>query len=121
VPTLRALALGAHAVPTAILAAGARRVDVISEHGNVLASMSLAAPPVQPLRVLDFNGDGLNDLVVVTATGVFGYAQVHHVGGLPLGALMLTLIVAMGVVFYTQQYDAGGKRPRKLRSTEYAD
>jgi hypothetical protein len=121
----------------------------MSEHGNELAEFHVAFPPATPAVVADFDGDGLNDIIIVTRSGVFGYAQVQHLGGLSFGALLLTLIVAMGIVWYSQQYDSssvlmgaaaavsgvvpgfgsgglvGGPsaaaRARKLRSTEYID
>jgi hypothetical protein len=108
-----------------VLAVGSQAMVVISEHGHELARMSLNFPPIQPATIMDFNGDGLNDIIVVTAGGIFGYAQVQHMGGLSFGALLLTLMIAMGVVYYTQQVSSGaevsGKAARKLRSTEYVD
>lgn len=151
VPTLMPLALRPHSIPLAVLAIGFENGFVISEHGNALASFHVAFPPVAPAVVADFDGDGLNDIIVVTRGGVFGYSQVQHLGGLSFGALLLTLIVAMGIVWYSQQYDASGlmgaaaaavpgmmpgsglgigglagvsaqaARSRKLRSTEYVD
>lgn len=47
--------------------------------------------------------------------------QVVHYGGLQMAALLLTLIAAMGVVWWTNQYEPGGAKQRMLRSTEYAD
>jgi len=148
-PTLMPLALRPHSIPLAVLAIGSEAGFVISEHGNELASFHVAFPPVAPAVVADFDGDGLNDIIVVTRGGVFGYSQVQHLGGMSFGALLLTLIVAMGIVWYSQQYDsglvgaaasavpgmmgsglgigglAGGQgqtaRARKLRSTEYVD
>ncbi len=46
-----------------------------------------------------------------------------------LGALLLTLVVALGIVYFTQHYDPmgsmaageGGRRGAKLRSTDYVD
>ncbi|KAF8060078.1 hypothetical protein HT031_005017 [Scenedesmus sp. PABB004] len=141
-PTLVPLSLRPHAVPTAVLAVGYDAGVVVSEHGNELAAFHVAFPPAAPAVVADFDGDGLNDIIIVTRGGVFGYAQVQHLGGLHFGALLLTLVVAMGVVWYSQQYDGGGAgasgagglamallgggvppsgaaRARKLRSTEY--
>jgi hypothetical protein len=148
-PTLVPLALRPHSIPLAVLAIGFESGYVISEHGNELASFHVAFPPVAPAVVADFDGDGLNDIIVVTRGGVFGYSQVQHLGGLSFGALLLTLIVAMGIVWYSQQYDSGmmgaaasampgmmpgavgigglagaqgqAARSRKLRSTEYVD
>jgi hypothetical protein len=51
---------------------------VVSEHGNTLAELELPEAPIQPLVVADFNGDGLNDIVLVTAQGVYGYVQVRR-------------------------------------------
>ncbi|GBF99911.1 hypothetical protein Rsub_12819 [Raphidocelis subcapitata] len=108
-------------VPAALLAVGADLAVAVSEHGSELARLPLAFPPLSPPLVADFDGDGLNDLVFVTAGGLFGYAQVQHLGGLNLGALLLALMVALAVVWWgAQQGDptAGGARARKLRSTD---
>ena len=32
--------------------------------------------PVQPLQVGDFSGDGLNDVILLSAGAVYGYQQV---------------------------------------------
>lgn len=149
-PTLTPLALRQHSIPMAVLAIGFGAGTVVSEHGNELASFHVAFPPVAPAVVADFDGDSLNDIIIVTRGGVFGYSQVQHLGGLSFGALLLTLIIAMGIVWYSQQYDSGlmgaaaaavpgmmpgsgmgvgvlagmqaqSARARKLRSTEYVD
>ncbi len=60
-----------------VLAAGERGAVVLSEHGHELAAVEFPLPPTQRLVVADFNGDGLNDLVEVTATGLFGWTQVR--------------------------------------------
>ncbi len=120
-PSIQPLPLHTHAIPTALLAVGADHGIILSEHGNTLAEFRVSYPPVSAPVLADFNGDGLVDVMVVTARGVFGYEQVQHYGGLQFGALLLTLIIAMGVVWYTQQYEAGGRRQRKLRSTEFTD
>ncbi len=80
-PTLVALSLHAHGVPGAVLAAGERGAVVVSEHGRELAAVEFPLPPTQRLVVADFNGDGLNDLVEVTATGLFGWTQVRAGAG----------------------------------------
>eukprot|EP00955_Chlamydomonas_euryale_P052849 355293-Chlamydomonas_euryale.AAC.4 len=53
------------------------------------------------------------------------HTQVQHYGGFTLSALLACLIVAMGVLFYTQSAGFGGggdgTRARKLRSTDYVD
>lgn len=73
------------------------------------------------MQIADYNGDGANDLIVVTKAGIFAYTQIEHYAGFQISAMMLTLIIAIMVVYFTQQYDAGGRRERKLRSTEYMD
>lgn len=67
VPTLKAMALWVHAIPTVALAVGQATAAVVSEHGRELTSLSLEYPPMQPVQVrfqydimhCDFNaGDG---------------------------------------------------------------
>lgn len=131
VATFEALSLRRHAVPSAVLVAGSRGALILSEHGHVLEQLSLPHAPSQAIQIMDFSGDGLNDLVVVTQHGVYGYAQVARPGGVTLSAILLTLIMAMAVVYYSQVWvmeggsaaggSAAGYRARKLRSTDYTD
>eukprot|EP00798_Chlamydomonas_sp_ICE-L_P026249 gene26249-17349_t len=107
-PTLAPMSLHRHGMPTTILVAGSAHAVILSEHGTVLDTLKLPHAPSQPLLVLDFNGDGLNDIILVTPQGIFGYAQVQHMGGYTLSSLLVTLIIAMGVIYYTQQMAGSG-------------
>ncbi|GMH45150.1 hypothetical protein BSKO_13107 [Bryopsis sp. KO-2023] len=122
VPTLKALALRVHSLPTVILAAGLRSAAIISEHGHVLLKLKLPESPVAAIDVVDFNGDALNDLILVGKHNVYGYAQIQHPGGVPFSMLLLCLIVAMGVI-YTSQVGAPSKRSGRpvKRSTDRVD
>jgi hypothetical protein len=102
-PTLAALPLRTGAVPTALLALGARHGVVLSERGHELDRLVLPHPPVHEAVLADFDGDGLTDLIVVTANGAYGYAQRHASaggGGLALGSLLAALMVALGLVWW---------------------
>lgn len=100
VPTLAALALRTGAVPTALLALGARHGVVLSERGSELDRFRLPHPPAQAAVLADFDGDGLTDVIVVTGNGVYGYAQRHASGGLALGSLLAALMVALALVWW---------------------
>mmetsp|Transcript_21460 Transcript_21460/g.51195 ORF Transcript_21460/g.51195 Transcript_21460/m.51195 type:complete len:700 (-) Transcript_21460:224-2323(-) len=117
VPTMEALALRAGGPPSAILAGGEHMAIVLSEHAHRLAHIYLPDRPVVPLQIADFNGDGLNDIILMSQGAVYGYAQVRHPGGMAFSALVGCLIVAMAVVFFTQT--SKGKKVK--RSTERAD
>jgi len=116
-PTLEALPLRIGAAPAALLVGGQHMAVVLSEHSHKLASLYYPSSPILPLQILDFNNDGLTDLLLVCRNGVYGYSQVRHPGGMAFSALVGCLIVAMAVIFFTQT--ASGKKVK--RSTERAD
>lgn len=120
VPSLSVMALHKHGVPTTILVAGQDAAVLVSEHGVMLETLWLPGPPDKPLVVADFNGDGLNDVLLVTKDGIYGYVQVPRYGSAVLSALMGCLIIAMGILFF-QYSSMGTARTRKLRSTELVD
>ena len=52
-----------------------------------------------------------------TQGGVFAYTQRSKAGALPFSALLVVLMIAMAVVYFTQQMPSGkGQKP--LRSTD---
>lgn len=74
--TLEPLALRIHALPTTVLASGIRKFIVVSENGHILHTSNLPEPPAMPLIIHDFNGDGLNDIIVVGKHKIYGFVQV---------------------------------------------
>ncbi|KAK9916603.1 hypothetical protein WJX75_004756 [Coccomyxa subellipsoidea] len=120
-PTLEALPLRTGAVPAALLASGSWSAVVLSEHGNRLETLQFPALPALPLQIADFNGDGLNDIILVSHDGLYGWAQVRHPGGVPFAVLIACLIVAMAVVYFTQQAGPGRGKAKKGRSTDRVD
>ncbi|KAK3255658.1 hypothetical protein CYMTET_35171, partial [Cymbomonas tetramitiformis] len=103
----------------AILASGAQIAAVISPTGHKLQKIALPNVPTSPPRLVDLNGDGLNDLLIPVQGGFYVFLQRAQSGQLPFTAMLGILIVAMAMVYFTQQQpggDARGSKPQ--RSTD---
>jgi len=121
-PTLKAMSLRRHAIPSVILAAGDDMASIISEHGNEMASFELPERPTQPLTALDFNLDSYTDVVMIGRDGLYAWAQVRRPGAVPFSALVGVLIVIMLTVFVMQQgFMQPEGRKIKGRSTDRVD
>eukprot|EP01025_Chloroclados_australasicus_P040973 TRINITY_DN4314_c0_g2_i2.p1 TRINITY_DN4314_c0_g2~~TRINITY_DN4314_c0_g2_i2.p1 ORF type:complete len:434 (-),score=37.66 TRINITY_DN4314_c0_g2_i2:92-1393(-) len=110
VPTLKSIRLVKGGLANAVLAVGASTLSVVSENGNKLDSIQLPQPPSAPVEVADFTGDGYTDFIVVTKNNIFGYMQVRRPSGVPFSVLVGCLIVAMFVVYFTQQQEMGQRK-----------
>lgn len=104
VPSLKAMPLRVHGPPDVILVAGEHEAVLLSPSGSQLTSVYLPSAPTHALIVADFSGDGLNDLIVVTSIGVYGFVQNQQPGALLFSSLVGCLIVVMGVIFITQHF-----------------
>lgn len=126
IATLLPLALRKHAIPSALLVAGTDSATIVSEHGHELWSFPLPERPLQPLVAVDFNLDGHTDIVLVSAEGLYAWAQVRKPGAGPFSALVGGLVVIMLAVFVMQQGFmksslSGGGSKVKGRSTDRVD
>ena len=82
----------------------------------------LQAPPVLPIQMADFNGDGNNDLILTSRDGIYAWAQIRHPGGLPFAALGGCLIVVMAAIYLAQlSSKAEQSGPKGSRSTDRID
>ena len=121
-PTLAAMALRRHAIPSVILTAGDDEASLVTEHGYEIVSFELPERPSQPLVPLDFNLDGYTDVVMIGHAGLYGWAQVRRPGAVPFSALVGVLIVTMLTVFVMQQgFMQPEGRKIKGRSTDRVD
>ncbi|KAJ9504613.1 hypothetical protein QJQ45_030487, partial [Haematococcus lacustris] len=124
-PTLKPFALHTHGTPTTILAAGASAAVLLSAHGHALDTVWLPSPPMQPLVVGDFDGDGLTDFMAVTPDGLYAWSQVRALGASRLPSVMLVLLLGVLVVLWTNNaslgFTTGVGRAAKKRSTDVAD
>lgn len=84
-------------------------------------TLELPAPPLAPLMPCDFSGAGLTDLIAVTHDAVYGFRLVRHLGAaVPYATMLAALLVAVIVVFVTQQGPAAAGTD-KIRSTDRID
>ncbi|DBA75927.1 TPA: hypothetical protein ACH3X2_008986 [Trebouxia sp. C0005] len=122
-PTLRALQLRADGNgPHVLMAAGSHTAIILSPQGHTLDLLTLPAAPAIPLQVVDFDGDGNNDLILLSRDGVYAFVQVRHIGGLPFTTLIGILLIAMAAVYFTQvQPQARRQGGKKGRSTDRVD
>lgn len=120
-PTLRTLELRVNAHNFVILSAGAHSANILSPNGRKLETIEFPSSPNLDLQVMDFNNDGLNDLVLCTAEGYYGYTQMRHYSTVPFTGLLACLLVAMVSVYVSLHGFAGGRKAKVKRATEAVD
>ncbi|CAM6104584.1 unnamed protein product [Calypogeia fissa] len=113
VPTLAALPLRTGAQGEAILVAGELEAAILHPDGSRLTAFTLPGAPSLPLIQEDFSGDGLNDLILVTSTGIFGFQQTRHPGAILFSSLVGLLIVVMAIIFITQHLNSPKTKPNR--------
>ncbi|CAG9580431.1 conserved hypothetical protein [Leishmania major strain Friedlin] len=91
-------------VDTYVLAVGDAEFSIIkTKNGKVTRSVSLKEPPVAPVLVVDFNGDGTNDLIIVSKYHVFGFVGSSRASSETVAALMLLLVGLLGILFAVRE------------------
>ena len=87
--------------------------------GEQMDSIDLPEPPVVPLQLVDFTGDGLTDILMVSKSRVYAFQLVRHLGaGAPYATMLAGLLIAVVVVYVTQQ---GPTVRNRVRSTDRID
>ena len=86
-----------HRTDPFVLAVGDQSLVAISgRDGSIAAHVQLPEAPVAPVIVADFNGDGTNDILVVTASSYFGFV-VSQRGSTTTIPLLMLLMKRAGV------------------------
>ena len=103
-----------------VLAIGDTTITAINTHSGVIqATAILPAPAVAPVMIADFNGDGTNDLLVMTLTSYDGYLVYNRSGGSAIvGLMMLTL--GLIACLYVTQYVVGAASAPILAQAKHA-
>jgi hypothetical protein len=72
-------------------------------HGNIEATAIVDRMPIAPTVIADLNGDGVNDLLVTTASGYHGYIVRKHASGTAT-AITLGVAIAVAALLFVSQY-----------------
>lgn len=115
IPTLAALPLRKNGQPEVVLAVGEVEGVILSPKGSHVTTFPLPAPPSAPVLYADFSGDTLNDLIITTSDGIYGFVQTRQPGAILFSTLVGVLLLVMGVIFITQHL---GSSKRNSRSAE---
>jgi hypothetical protein len=99
--------------------AGTHSAVIYNSKGEATDSFELPASPVSPLVLGDFSGTGLTDIMLVSKDAIYGFQLMKNMGaGLPYATMLGALLIAVIVVFVTQQGSPGSQ---KTRSTDRID
>ncbi|XP_024368527.1 uncharacterized protein [Physcomitrium patens] len=112
IPTLIALPLRKNGEADAILAVGEAEAVVLSPKGSYVTQVFLPTPGSAPMIYDDFSGDKLNDLILVSEDGIYGFVQTRQPGAILFVSLVGVLILVMGVIFVTQHWGTGKGKSR---------
>jgi hypothetical protein len=91
--------------------AGTHSAVIYNSKGEATDSFELPGSPVSPLVLGDFSGSGLTDIVLVTKDAIYGFQLMKNMGaGMPYATMLGALLIAVIVVFVTQQGPLGRDR-----------
>ncbi|EAN80556.1 FG-GAP repeat protein, putative [Trypanosoma brucei brucei TREU927] len=91
-----------------IVAVGERKLTILSSRtGRVMRVVELEEPAVAPVIVQDFNGDGINDIIVVTEGGIYGFVIGTRTSSDTVTALMILMVGLLVVLFVVRQLGGG--------------
>lgn len=93
---------------------------MVDVNGDELESLTLPDVPIQPLTVTDWNFDGLNDVILMSRTGVYGWVQIRRPQSTSYSMLVAALVVVLVIVYATnwQSEEGIAAYTRKGRSTD---
>ncbi|KAH9578611.1 hypothetical protein LSM04_000669 [Trypanosoma melophagium] len=102
-----------------IIAVGERYMTLLSAGtGRVLRTVELEFPPVAPVIVQDFNGDGINDIIVITSQGIYGFVVGMQTSSDTVTALMILMVSLLAVLFVVRELSASDEsEPEVLPSS----
>ncbi|CCW60352.1 unnamed protein product [Phytomonas sp. EM1] len=88
--------------------------------GLISCSVALEEPPIAPVIVMDFNGDGINDLIVVSRGHIHGFIGSAQASSETLPVLMMLMIGLLVLLFISQRVFEPGDQPEySLPSSTY--
>jgi len=82
-----------------LLAVGQYHGVLLDHDGNEHASFELPSPPVAPAQLMDWDGDGLTDIVIQCTDGYYGIRQRRRIGGSNVAFLLVALAAGMAWLF----------------------
>ncbi|KEG10592.1 putative intergrin alpha chain protein [Trypanosoma grayi] len=111
-----------HKTDPFIVAVGEKYMSVLSaKNGRVLRTVELEFPPVAPIIVQDFNGDGINDIIVVTKQGIYGFVVGTQTSSDTITALMILMVGLLAVLFVVREVSAADEGDAELLPTSVHD
>jgi hypothetical protein len=69
---------------------------MVSASGVLLSSFTPVDTIISPPVIADFNNDGLNDLILVTPKGIYGYTLTRTTGSMILPVLSSFMLIVIG-------------------------
>ncbi len=81
----------------AILALGDTDIMIYDRHGKLIGKGAVSQPPIKPPIIADIDGDGIEDIVVVSSDEIVFYKLSIELGSQYLVSCII--ILSMGIIF----------------------
>ncbi|RNF02601.1 putative intergrin alpha chain protein [Trypanosoma conorhini] len=105
-----------------VIAVGERYMSILgTRSGRVLRTIELESPPVAPVIVRDFNGDGINDIIIVAKEGIYGFAVGTQTSSDTITALMLLMVALLAVLFVVREMSVADEKNAEFLPTSVHD
>lgn len=98
-----------------VIAVGRENINIISQDGYIVGSTSVCGGVPLGARVVqgDFNGDGVNDFVVMTSNSVCGYLVERHTSSILFPVVAVLFVVLIVVLSVNQTEEHPRRKPKR--------